>query len=327
MDSLRTPIPSCSDVVSNSDARFTVHSRDFDCPPLPGLTLLPRRKKSMPSYLTRGAHSLSRVFAGHVSKTTMLTTLLPLSLACFFGSLITAALSFATGYDWRVRVISALTSPRHNPEGFWLPAIGIIIAMLLALPLAGYLTQRLNAVNPQLARSAGLAFATGFLMLILSVAVQFAEPFLGVWKLHTYIARVSAGSAIFAMLCCSACALKDRFRRFGGRRALPTALVLHWLSLTLVPVGCLLFFVTLLLLGNQAGQVWAEDFRQSFRHTMFWKLAFWEWVGIVITFTFLAGSVMFLPDAYERTAEPIAKDSDSFPQSSEQRLPTPPSAL
>jgi len=49
------------------------------------------------------------------------------------------------------------------------------------------------------------------------------------------------------------------------------------------------------LLGHQASQRWAEDLRQSFRHTMLYQLAFWEWIGAVLAFAFLIGSVLMLP--------------------------------
>jgi hypothetical protein len=44
-------------------------------------------------------------------------------------------------------------------------------------------------------------------------------------------------------------------------------------SLTLLLVGCLASLGALMLLGHHAGHVWAEEFRQSFRHTMLWRLA------------------------------------------------------
>ena len=244
---------------------------------------------------TPAARSIQKHFSGNVSKTALLTRLLPLSFASLFGTLIAAALFFPGDYDWRVRVISHLTSPRHNPDGYWLPSLGIMAAMLLALPFAGYLAQRLHAIKPRLARSAGLSFAFGFALMVLSVTAQLAQPVIGLPWLHEFLARASAGIFVVGMFCCCACALKDRLHRFGGQRSLPAALALYWWSLTLLPIGCLAGIGVLVLLGHQAGQTWAEDFRQSFRHTMLWQLAFWEWIGAMVAFGFLTGSVLLLP--------------------------------
>lgn len=147
------------------------------------------------------ARSLQRSFTGHVSKSTLLTTLLPLSFASLFGTLSAAASFFPAGYDWRVHFISTLTSSRDNPQGCWLPSIGIMAAMLLVLPFAGYLTQRLGAITPCLARSAGLAFAFSFILMLLAVAVQFAQPVIGLRRLHEFLARISAVIFSLGMLC------------------------------------------------------------------------------------------------------------------------------
>lgn len=251
--------------------------------------------KPMSGHLSLVARSIQKHFAGHVSKTALLTTLLPLSFASLFGTLIAAAFFFPTGYDWRVRVVSTLISPRDNPQGCWLPSIGIMAAMLLALPFAGYVAQRLHAITPRLARSAGLTFAFSFVLMLLSVASQLAQPGIGLQWLHEFLARASAGIFSLGMICCCVCALKDRFRCFGGQGSLPAALAFYWVSLTLLPIGCLASLGALMLLGHQAGQMWAEDLRQSFRHTMLWQLAFWEWIGAGVAFTFLAGSVVLLP--------------------------------
>ena len=257
------------------------------------------------SYLTLLARSIHNYLSGHVSKAALVTTLLPLSFTSLFGALGAAALVLPSGYDWRIHVISTLTSPHDNPEGYWLPSIGIMAAMLLALPFAGYLAQRLRGITPRLARSAGLGFALSFVLMLLAVAVQLAQPVIGLRWLHEFLARAAAGGFMVGMLCCCGCALKDRLRGFGGRGLLPAALTFSWLSLLLLLVACLASIGGLILLGQQAGQTWAEDFRQSFRHTLLWQLAFWEWVGAVVAFAFLTGSALLLPASdWERSKIP-----------------------
>ena len=241
------------------------------------------------------ARSIQKHFAGHVSRTALLTRLLPLSFASLFGGLVAAACFFPTGYDWRVSVISTLTSPRDNAQGCWLPSLGIMAAMLLILPFAGYVGQRLRALAPRLARSAASGFALSFVLMSIAMAVQLAQPVIGLRWLHELLARAAAGSFIAGMLCCGAGALKGRVRSSSGQGSLPGPLVFSWLSLTLLPIGCLAGIGALMLLGHQAGQAWAEDFRQSFRHTMLWQLAFWEWIGAGVAYAFLFVSVLLLP--------------------------------
>jgi hypothetical protein len=253
--------------------------------------------KLMSCHLRRAARAVQNSFAGRVSRSALLTALLPLSFLSLFGTLSAAALFLPTGYDWRVSVISALTSSHENPGGYWLPSIGIMAAMLLVLPFAGYVAQHLNAITPRLARSAGLAFALSFVVMLLAVAAQLAQPVIGLRWLHEFLARTSALVFGLGMLCCCGCALRDRLEWFDGERSLPAAVAVYWLALTLLPFVCLAIIGALMLLGQQGGQLWAEDLRQSFRHTMLWQLAFWEWIGALVAFCFLGGSVFLLPVA------------------------------
>jgi len=249
--------------------------------------------------LIRRARSFPKSFFGDVSKSALLTSLLPISFVASFGTLVVAACFYPAGYDWRVRVISKLTSPRDNPQVYWLPALGIMAATLLALPFAGYVARRLHGVGQRVALLAGLGFAVGLGLTLLTVVVQLAQPIIGPRRLHNYLAYTSAGFFIGGMVCCCICALKDWLRAFGGRRSLPAALTFSWVTLTLLPVGCLACIGVLTLLGQHAGQTWAEEFRQSFRHTVLWRLAFWEWLGVVVAFAFAIGSVWLLPASTE----------------------------
>ena len=241
------------------------------------------------------ARSIQKYITGQVSRTTLLTTLLPLSFASLFGALIVAAFLFPKNYSWQVNVISALTSPRNNPQGCWLASLGIMAAMLLVVPFAGYLAERLRAAAPRLARWAGLAFALSFVTMTFALLAQLAQPFVGPRWLHELLARAAAGSFIVMMFCCAACAIKERRRGFGRQASLPAALAYAWGTLTLLPLGCVAVIGILVLLGHQGGQTWAENFRQSFRQTPLWHLAFWEWIGIGIAFVFLTVSALLLP--------------------------------
>ena len=240
---------------------------------------------------------VQRVFAGHVSKKVLLTMLLPLSIASFFGTLIVAALFFPVPYDWSVRAMSNLASPRDNPGAYWLPCLGLATSAVLALPFAGYLEQRLRGITPRLARAAGVAFALAFVFLLLTgIVPQQVLPVFGWHRTHEFLARSSAAAFFIGMLCCWVCAFRDRFRVFGGQRSLGTALSYYWGCVTLLPVGCVASIGALQFLGHQADQAWAEQARQSFRHTILWHLAFWEWIGSVLFFMFMVVTVLLLPE-------------------------------
>ncbi|MGZ4963019.1 MAG: hypothetical protein ACXWDN_04505 [Limisphaerales bacterium] len=234
--------------------------------------------------------------ASDVSRDVLLRGFLPISFMSLFGTLIAAAFFFPKRYIWHTSAISTLTSPSDNPGGCWLPSIGIVAAMLLALPFAGYLGQGLCNIMPRLARSAGLAFAFGFVLMALSVIAQGAQPLIGFQWMHWVLATTAAVFFIGGMLCCVTCAVGDQVPYFGGRRTLPKTLVCWWGLLTVTPVLFLVALAVLKLLGQQGGQIWAEEFRQSFRHTIFWHLAFWEWLGAALAFAFLTGTVLLLPN-------------------------------
>jgi hypothetical protein len=254
------------------------------------------------------------VFAGYVSKKTLLTIFLPLSIASFFGTLIVAAFYIPVPYDWTVRTMSKLGSPRDNPGIYWLPCLGLVTSSVLALPFAGYVAQRLRGITPRLACAAGVAFALSCVLLLLTgIVPQAIVPVFGWRHLHEFLVRSSAAVFFIGMLCCCLCAFRDRSRFFGGQRSLGTALSHYWGWTTLLPVGCALIIGALQFLGHQMNQAWAEEARQSFRHTIMWNVAFWEWVGSVIFFMFMVVTVLLLPEGIKTPAVvPVRAQADRF---------------
>lgn len=242
-------------------------------------------------------HTIKNLFTGSVSRTALLTTFLPLSYLVFFGSMMAAAAVYPGGYVWSKDVISILISPRRNPEGYWLPACGLAVTVLLVWPIGGYVEQRLRSIAPRLARGAGLGISMSFFMLLLSLLAQHIQPLLGVKWLHELTARAAAAIFACGLVCCIAVTVKDRLRSLGGQRSLGNALTLSWALLTLLPIVCPVVIGVLVLLAKHADQAWAENLRQSFRHTPLWHLAFWEWIGTCNIFAFLTASVLFLPRA------------------------------
>lgn len=236
--------------------------------------------------------SLRRYAAGSVSKGTLLMGLLPLSFITLFSTLFIAAQQFPEEYDWRRRVISHLISPRHHPEGYLLPSIGLAVAALLSLPVAGYAEQRLHGVAPKLSQWAGLGLGIG-IFLMMTVALPFNVDWMPsyVHWVHEALARSAAVAIVVGMICCCLCGLKDRFR---GQKTLSWVMVAAWTTLTAFP------FVFGILAGilkicRKAGMEWAMELRLQLKPTMVWQLAFWEWVGVVAFILFMLVSVLLLP--------------------------------
>ena len=243
--------------------------------------------------------SIKKIFAGHVSKRALLTILLPLSIASFFGTVIVAAFFFPVPYDWSVRAISSLASPRDNPSAFWLPCLGLVASGVLALPFAGYVEKRLRGITPHLARAAGMAFEVACVLFLLTgIVPDRMQPVFDWPRMHEFFARSAAAAFFIGMLCCCICAFRDRFSFFGGQRSLGGALSHYWRWVTLLPIGCVATIGALQFLGHEANQAWAEHARQAFRHTVMWHLAFWEWIGSVIIFTFMMVTVLLLPEGF-----------------------------
>ena len=141
----------------------------------------------------------------------------------------------------------------------------------------------------------GVAFLLGSI-LFMGVALPLpAQMPPGLERLHEVLARASAGAIAIGMLCCCVCALKDRFRALGGQRRLRGRLAFCWMSLPLLLVAFGLV-CGIMLLGRKVGMEWALQAGQVLRPTMFWQLAFWEWVGVVAFFTFLFLSALWLPE-------------------------------
>lgn len=246
------------------------------------------------------AHNIQKIFAGHVSRGTLLTVLLPLSFVSFFGTLIVAAQHTPVPYNWRLDTISTLTSPRDNPDAYWIPSIGIAVATVLALPFAGYVARSLRNIAPRLARIAGAVFACGFILLFLAALDPQQDHPTAWWQhLHEYFARSSAVTFFLGMLCCCIGAFADRMRKFGGRRSFGAGLFYYWILGTLVPIGCAVVIGILDFLGGYGHQAWADQARHAFKHTIMWHLAFWEWAGSVMFFIFMGATTLLLPGQTE----------------------------
>jgi hypothetical protein len=216
--------------------------------------------------------------------------LLALIFLSFFGTLTVSAWMFPSNYDWRYRVISNLLSPRDNPRHYWLAAGGVALTGFLMLPFAGHLKRSLEIISPWAARLSADAFLIGVIALICDcfVVPQHVHATIGIRRLHEFLARSAAGFIALGMLSGCWCAWKGRRRKMLAR------LFWIWSVATLVPLAGIFFSESLLLL-TQLKPAWAAPIRRALRHSVFWHLGFWEWIGAVAVFVFLCAAVLYAP--------------------------------
>jgi hypothetical protein len=216
-----------------------------------------------------------------------LALLLVLIFLAFFGTLAVSARMFPQNYDWRYRVISNLLSPRDNPSHYWLPACGIILTAGLMLPFAGYLRRNLESVSPRVARVCALAFTAGIIALICACLVvpQHLHDVLGLRRFHEHIARSAAGLLAIAMLSACWSAWKGVKKHLLSRQLFWT-----WSLVTLLPMAGIFVSESLLVL-TRLEPAWTNPVRSTLRHSVFWHLGFWEWLGSAAVFVFLSAAV------------------------------------
>ena len=157
------------------------------------------------------------------------------------------------------------------------------------LPFAGHLHRYLEVIAPRAARISAGTFAAGIVTLICAcfVVPQHIHEVLGVRRLHELLGRSAAGFLAIGMLCGCWCAWK-------GRSLFAPRLFWVWSSVTLLPLIGIFFSESLLLL-TRLKLSWAMPIHAALRHSMFWHLAFWEWIGAVAVFVFLCAAVFLTP--------------------------------
>jgi hypothetical protein len=232
-----------------------------------------------------------RLITSGISSRSGLMLLLAICMAMTFGSVITAAVMFPNGYSWHSQVISKLSSPQENPQAYWLPVAGISISMLVALPFAGYITRPLIEVSPRCGKSAFLALCVGLVVMSVAMIVQVLDTIITHRKVHTYLAHAGTFTFFIGMGFCCVCAALDR----KDRKLLPGLITPIWFALTFGPMLFLLPMGIIRILGKN-GFIWAEQFRQSFRDTPLWHLAFWEWMATAICTVFAIISAIYIPE-------------------------------
>jgi hypothetical protein len=240
---------------------------------------------------------LLNFLSGNLKRRTLLFLVVPLIFLFYFGTLAFAIFRFPEAYDWRETVISRLISPRNNPEFHSIPSFGMAIAGLLMIPFAGYINRRLRVASQLGANIGAFAFGSGVIWLILAGLVVSKRHY-GIsnsLSIHEICARTAALGIGAGLLSFCACAMKGYFIPATTTKPYRRALLLSWIVLTLVPILGIIFSECLLL-TIRAYLPWYHHIDKVLKNTLFWHLAFWEWIGSVAVFLFLLSSALFLPE-------------------------------
>jgi hypothetical protein len=236
-------------------------------------------------------------FTGNLPQRTVLSTLVPLIFVFYFGTLLFAIWVFPGDYDWRSSVISNLLSPRHNPEFHWFASLGLSLTGLLSIPFGGYIGNRLRPAS-RLGANIGMTFFTGgFVVLSLAAVIvtRRSHPIVGILGIHEILARTSALGLGVGIICFSWCAWRGCSidRKLYSRK-----LVFSWSALTFLALLAVAGSIGSLLIPR-SGTSQLSSVYQLLKHSPFWHLAFWEWIGSVAVFLFLMSAALFLPKGLE----------------------------
>ena len=107
-------------------------------------------------------------------------------------------------------------------------------------------------------------------------------------RFHEFLARSSAGFLAIGMLGGCWCAWK------GSGRALPRSLFWIWSAVTVLPLTGVICSEALLLVSRFYPR-FSHPIRHALRHSVFWHLGFWEWIGAVAVFVFLCAATFLIP--------------------------------
>jgi len=239
---------------------------------------------------------LLNYFSGNLTRRTLLFVLIPLIFLSYFGMLTSAIFLSPIAYDWRYSVISHLISPRNNPEFHTVPSLGIAMTGLLIFPFAGYISRRLRVASRLCANIGTVAFANGAIWLTLAglIVSQSHHGTSSLPRLHEMCARTAALCLGTGLIAFCLCALKGYFIPAKGKKLYQRRLLISWILLTLGPILGVAFSECLLRI-MRAHLLWPYYIDQL-KNSLFWHLAFWEWIGSAAVFLFLLSSALFLPE-------------------------------
>jgi ACR3 family arsenite efflux pump ArsB len=216
----------------------------------------------------------------------------------FFGSLLFAAASFPTGYDWRQTVMSSLASPRENPTAYRIASYGLAASGLVLSLLGFYVRRSLKTYAPKWSWWACMFFFLGGILLTISALIRPGHTtVLGLRKAHAKIAQAAGVGFGTGMALTLPAILRLPVRRAWVR---VTTIVLVVVPMT-VYLLCRIFLAP--------GEPYIPASAHPTLHALLGSLSFWEWVGSVSVYLFLA----LITLALGRSPETVARSVTATP--------------
>jgi hypothetical protein len=188
----------------------------------------------------------------------------------FFGSLALAAISFPAGYDWRYEVMSSLSTPEENPNGYYIAATGMALSGVFVSLLGLCIRNCLHSCVPTRWTDVACGFFVvgGVLLTISALATPGHHEYFGVEKAHAKFAQAATFSFDLGMALTLPAVIGLPSSR-SWVRVLAIALIL-------IPVT--IYLLCRLLLHSLA----APNSVSPLTHpTLVGNLAFWEWAGSI----------------------------------------------
>lgn len=187
-----------------------------------------------------------------------------LSLATLAVSVAISSALYPTFYDWQYTVVSALASPKHNPQGYAYLSAGIALSMGMLLPYASSLTVSGSAERRSVrALKVGLAFG------ILTGVESWANP---AWP--DSLDKVHEALALFCFLFTYGGVLGYAIYRAKADRRL------IWPAILIVAPIASIGICQLTLYLDQRDLGWVDQSWREMGIPLWQSFAFWQWIAL-----------------------------------------------
>lgn len=218
----------------------------------------------------------------------------------YFGSLLFAATEYPTAYEWRHTVMSSLASPVENPQAYRVASYGMalsgILLSILTIPAR-------NALQPHASNwtawARSLVVLGGILLTVSALLTPGYHTYFGLPKAHAKIAQAAGFCFSLGMALNLPAIIRLPDQQTLVRRSA--------LFLVTVPVSLYLLCRIILPAMEPFAPLGVQDWIQE---SILGSLAFWEWVGSISVYLFLALVILNHRNFHPRLSDEARK---SFP--------------
>jgi hypothetical membrane protein len=236
-----------------------------------------------------------KFFTGDFSREFLLTRLVPVVLAFFFGGMLISDLLYPGPYDWRYMTISSLFTPGSesdgNPLGSYYLAIGLIVTGVMMVPFAMYLFRKLKVIWRKVALVGAAFMVLGCVGLVLLGSVPDTAA---LDPIHQGNAGITAVGFIFSFIAFWLIMRNDRQLQHGGKRQFDRwAMVAAYSVMWVAAVGMLLSqFIRFEITDSLA--ITDLSFIQT-GLSVFLSLPLWEWVFFLSIIAYIVLLALMVP--------------------------------